>query len=113
MKKLLIFIKSLFKKHETKQLYWIERKKIKVPYYYKKSRINPNKWKDRLDYWHNTGCFKSAIILDKDFNLLDGYSSVKIAYVKGIDVVPVYFSDGGKDIDEIKIFHKQTYAKDS
>ena len=50
-----------------------------------------NKWIRKLNYWRDTGEFKSPIIIDRDFNLIDGYSSVKIAYVNEIEKVPVYF----------------------
>ena len=44
-----------------------------------------------MKYWYRTGEFESRIILDMNFNLIDGYSSVRIAEIKGIDKVPVYF----------------------
>lgn len=50
-----------------------------------------NKWIRKLNYWRDTGEFESPIIIDRDFNLIDGYSSVKIAYVNEIEKVPVYF----------------------
>ena len=37
--------------------------------------------------------FESKIILDRDFNLKDGYTSVKIAYLNDVDKVHVYFVD--------------------
>ena len=51
------------------------------------------KFKKKLQYWYRTGEFESSIILDRDFNLLDGYSSMRIAEIKEIDKVPVYFVD--------------------
>ena len=45
----------------------------------------------KMGYWLRTGEFESDILIDRDFNLVDGYSSMKIAYLKGIDKVPVYF----------------------
>ena len=46
-----------------------------------------------MGYWLKTGEFESKILLHRDFTLADGYSSVKIAYLKGIEKVPVYFVD--------------------
>ncbi len=46
-----------------------------------------------MEYLFLTGVFESVIILDKDFNLIDGYSSFYIAESNGIDKVPVYFVD--------------------
>lgn len=44
-------------------------------------------------YCYRNGWFESKIILDKKFNLLDGYSSVRISEINGIEMVPVYFVD--------------------
>lgn len=58
-----------------------------------KTRIRKMKFKKKLQYWYRTGEFESKIILDREFNLLDGYSSVRIAEIKGIDKVSVYFAN--------------------
>lgn len=87
------FIKSLFGIYETDNEYWVRLDEIKVPYYFKKTKIRPSKWKHKINYWLRTGEFESKILLHRDFTLADGYSSVKIAYLKGIDKVPVYFVD--------------------
>lgn len=110
MSNLKIGIKRLFGKYETRQLYWIKREKIKVPAYMKKTPVNIRKWNRKLNYWYRTGLFESPIILDKDFNLIDGFSSAKIAYLKNVDVVPVYFANGGSDIATIKAIHKQSHS---
>lgn len=91
MKSFLRWIKSLFGIYDPKYEYWVYLNDIKVPIGYKLSKIKKSKWLRKLNYWKNTGEFESPIILDKDFNLIDGYSSVKIAYVNGIEKVPVYF----------------------
>lgn len=87
------FIKSLFGKYEVGQEYWVRLRDIKVPYYYKTSRIGTKKWNHKMDYWLRTGEFESPILLHRDFTLVDGYSSVKIAYLKGVEKVCVYFVD--------------------
>ena len=87
------FIKSLFGIYETDYEYWVRLDEIKVPYYFKTTKIRPSKWKRKINYWLKTGEFESKILLHRDFTLADGYSSVKIAYLKGIDKVPVYFVD--------------------
>ena len=46
-----------------------------------------------MGYWLSTGEFESKILIDKYINLVDGYSSMKIAHLKGIEKVPVYFVD--------------------
>lgn len=93
MSEFIRFVKSLFRRYELGYEYWIYLKDIKVPSYYKRTRIRKNKWNHKMDYWLKTGEFESPIILRRNFTLKDGYSSVKIAYLKGIDKVPVYFVD--------------------
>lgn len=93
MSEIIRFVKKLFGIYEIRYEYWVNLKDIKVPRYYKCTRIRTNKWNRKIDYWLRTGEFESKIILCKDFTLKDGYSSVKITYLKGIDKVPVYFAD--------------------
>lgn len=93
MKSIIRNIKKLFGKYEVGYEYWIDLKDIKVPHYFKLTRIGLKKWNHKMGYWLRTGEFESKILLHRDFTLADGYSSVKIAYLKGIDKVPVYFID--------------------
>ena len=91
MKEFIRLVKRLFGKYEAGYEYWVNNKDINIPAYYKKTRVREEKWKRKMKYWLRTGEFESVILLDKNFNLVDGYSSVKIAYLKGVDKVPVYF----------------------
>ena len=93
MSKLIRSIEWLLGIYETGYEYQISTKEIKVNPEWRKTRIGKVKFKKKLQYWYLTGEFESRIILDRDFNLLDGYSSVRIAEIKGIDKVPVYFVD--------------------
>lgn len=93
MKGFIRFIKKLFGKYEIGYEYWVYTKEIKVNPEWRKTRIGKLKFKKKLQYWYHTGEFESRIILDREFNLLDGYLSVRIAEIKGIDKVPVYFVD--------------------
>lgn len=93
MKSLIRFIKKLFGKYEIGYEYWVYTKEIKVNSEWRKTRIGKVKFSRKIKYWYRTGEFESRIILDREFNLLDGYSSVRIAEIKGIDKVPVYFVD--------------------
>lgn len=86
-------MKRLFGKYEIGYEYWINLKDIKVPKEYKLSRIGTKLWNHKMGYWLKTGEFESKILLHRDFTLVDGFSSVKIAYLKDIDRVPVYFVD--------------------
>lgn len=93
MKNFIRFIKELFGKYETGYEYWVYTKEIKVNPEWRKTKIGRAKFQRKLQYWYRTGEFESKILLDRDFNLLDGYSSVRIAEIKGINKVPVYFVD--------------------
>lgn len=93
MKTIIRFIKRIFGYYEPEYEYWINTSDIKVPETYKKSRIGEKKWKHKVDYYLKTGEFESKIILDKNFNLIDGFSSVKIAHLNRIDKVPVFFTN--------------------
>ena len=93
MKGIIRYIKSLFGKYETGYEYWVYTKDIKVPNSYKSTKIGTKKWNHKMGYWLRTGEFESKILIDRDFNLVDGYSSMKIAHLKGIEKVPVYFVD--------------------
>ena len=93
MKGIVRYIKSLFGKYEPGYEYWIYTKDIKVPRYYKLTKIGTKKWNHKMGYWLRTGKFESDILIDRNFNLVDGFSSIKIAHIKNIDKVPVYFVD--------------------
>ena len=93
MKSITRFVKSLFGVYETDHEYWVRLDQIKVPNRYKSTKVGLEKWNRKMGYWLRTGEFESKILLHRDFTLADGYSSVKIAYLKGIDKVPVYFID--------------------
>lgn len=93
MKEIIRWTKSLFGKYETGYEYWVRLDSIIVPTRYKRTRIRKEKWNHKMGYWLRTGEFESPILLHRNFVLADGFSSVKIAYLKGIDKVPVYFVD--------------------
>ena len=93
MREIIRFVKRIFGKYEPGYKYWVYTKDIKVPTYFKLTKIGTKKWKHKMGYWLRTGEFESKILIDKDFNLVDGFSSMKIAHIKNIKKVPVYFVD--------------------
>lgn len=93
MNSIIRYIKKLFGKYETGYEYWVKCNDIKVNPAWHTTRIGKAKFARKFKYWNNTGEFESKIILDRDFNLLDGYSSLRIAEIKGINKVPVYFAN--------------------
>lgn len=91
MKGIIRFIKRIFGKYEFGYEYWVNIRDIKINPEWRKTKIGKEKFSRKVAYWHETGEFESKILLDRDFNLLDGYSSFVIAETNDIDKVPVYF----------------------
>lgn len=52
-------------------------------------------WKmnEKMKYFKKTGHFSSTIVIDKNFILHDGFTSYRIAKLKGMKYVDVYFVD--------------------
>ena len=86
------WFKQLFSNYATNHEYWVYTKDIKVNPNWRKTPIGAKKLARKIKYWHDTGEFESKVILDKDFNLLDGYSTVYIAEQNGLDKLPVQFA---------------------
>ncbi|MCM1500422.1 MAG: hypothetical protein NC124_18325 [Clostridium sp.] len=84
-------VRKLLVVYESGYEYWVKTRDIKVNPEWIKILIEKVKFPQENRYWHHTGEFKSKILLDKDFNLIDGYNSVRIARINDIDKVPVYF----------------------
>ena len=91
LKEVIRFIKRLFGKYEHGYEYWVNLRDIKVNPEWRRTKIGKEKFSRKMKYWYRTGEFESRIILDRKFNLIDGYSSVRIAEIKGIDRIPAYF----------------------
>ena len=85
-------IKKLFGVYDPFYEYWVDRKRIKVNPEWRKTKIGRDKWRRKLDFYLRMGEFESYIVIRrKDWMLVDGYSSLRIAEVLGIDKVPVHF----------------------
>ena len=91
IRKLIRTIKRWFGIYEVGCEYFSPLKDIIIPPSYKHTKIEQEKWLHKLHYWENTGNFESPILIDKDFRLVDGFSSCKIAFTHGIEIVPVRF----------------------
>ena len=93
MKSLIRFIKRIFGVYETGYEYWVYLRDIKIS---PEFEITPPRFKkmgQKWSYYRNTGEFESPIILNRDFVLIDGYTSYIIANKSEIEEVPVYFVD--------------------
>lgn len=92
MKGIIRWIKRyVFNTFEPGYEYWVRLDKIKIPNYMRGSRIGDEKYKRKWKHFRETGELQSKIILTKDFLLVDGYSSYKIAKIADLGKVPVYF----------------------
>ena len=93
MKSLIRFIKRIFGTYEPGYEYWVYLKDIKIQSDFEKTPPKFKKMAQKWSYCRNTGKFESPIILNRDFVLVDGYSSYIIAKKSEIDKVPVHFMD--------------------
>ncbi len=87
------FAKRLFGKYETGYEYWVTLNDIHITPQFRWSRIKPAKYKRKWQFYLRNGYCESKIVLNKDFELLNGYSSYKIyRAAEGEDCkVPVWF----------------------
>ena len=90
---LIRWIKKLLGIYETGYEYWIPIDKIVITPDFARTHIGTKKWRHKKWYFYRTGKFESQIVLTRDFILLDGYSSYRIAKYVGIDKVPVVFAE--------------------
>lgn len=78
IKELVRFAKRLFGVYEPGHEYWFKLSDIHITPQFRKSRINPDKFKRIWQFYHRNGYCESKIVLDKDFTLLDGLSSYRV-----------------------------------
>ena len=64
-------------------------KDIKIKQKFKIKKKNNHKMKCKINYYRNTGCLESDIVLDEDGYLIDGYTSYLIAEADGIKKLDV------------------------
>ena len=90
---LIRWIKKLFGMYETGYEYWVPTDQIIITPDFARTRIGTKKWIRKRNYYMRTGRFESQIVLTKDFVLINGYSSYKLAKRYGEDKVPVVFAE--------------------
>ena len=86
-------LKQLFGIYEIGNEYMVRLKDIKINPDFENSPPRFKKMHGKWDYYREYGEFESKIILNRDFELVDGYTSYIIAEKEGINKVPVYFVD--------------------
>ena len=87
------WLKYLFHIYEPGYEYWIPMSDILIPDAFTKARIENKKWKQKMEYYKKNDKLQDPIILTKDFTLIDGYPSYKIAQCCLLEKVPVRFVD--------------------
>ncbi len=95
--KMFKFIRRLLsKRYKTGIEYYVYIRDINVDPEWRKTDIGKLKLEKKASYWRRTGRFQSKVLLDHDFNLLDGFSTLRIAEMYDIPKIPVYFVDKEK-----------------
>lgn len=93
MKTIWRFIKRLFGEYETHYEYWVRLNEIKISPQFAETPPKYNKMRRKWNYYKRTGKLESPITLNRDFTLVDGYTSYLICTKQGMDKVPVWFVD--------------------
>ena len=91
--KLLCKLKGLLGIYEPGCEYWVDLKDIDIPIDFLRHHPRREKMKRKWDYYKQTGEFESPILLNRNFVLIDGYSSYIIAKTGNLHKVPVHFVD--------------------
>lgn len=90
---LIRWIKKLFGIYETGYEYRVPVDQVVITPEFKRTRIGKRKWNQKKEYYLRTGKFESQVVLTKDFVLLDGYSTYKLAKRYGVNKIPVIFEE--------------------
>lgn len=85
----MMLIKKFRKYYKRRYIYKVKLSDIVIQDGW--SYIKTWKMNEKMAYFEKTGCFSSTIVIDKDFVLQDGFTSYKIAELKGMKYVDVYF----------------------
>ena len=91
--KLLCKLKGLLGIYEPGCEYWLDLKDIDIPINFLRQHPRQEKMKQKWAYYRQTGEFESPILLNRNFELVDGYTSYIIAKTENLHKVPVYFMD--------------------
>ena len=91
--KLLCKLKGLLGIYTPGCEYWVDLKDIDIPINFLRYHPRQEKMEQKWAYYRQTGEFESPILLNRDFELVDGYTSYIIAKTENTHKVPVYFVD--------------------
>lgn len=93
MLKITRFLKSLNGDYETGYEYMVNIDAIKIKNSFKKHEPSFKKMATKYDFYKKHGFFSSKVVLQKDFTLIDGYTTYLLAKKENIKKIPVYFVD--------------------
>ena len=93
MNKLMRKIIAAFGLHNPCEPYKVKVSDIIIPVEFKESPPRFKKMMHKREYFRRNDCFESKIVLNKDFLLIDGYTSYIIAKENGMKYVEAYFVD--------------------
>lgn len=88
----IMFFKRLFKKRKEYE-YCVNLSDITIKRDFKLHKPNPIKMYWKRKYYKENRKFESKILLNRDFELVDGYTSYLIAKKESMKYVDVYFVD--------------------
>lgn len=86
-------IKGYLGKYDIGYKYWINIDDIIIQPDFVERVPKPKKMEQKWKYYRENDKFESPILIDKNFVLVDGYTSYIIAKTEGMSKVPVYFVD--------------------
>lgn len=76
--------------------YYININRIIIQDRFRQSTVNEDKWKRKKKYYYKHGRGKEPILLNRDFVLIDGYTSYLLYNSRHWGKVPVVFVDSGE-----------------
>ena len=85
--------KGLFGRYDIGYEYYIRLDEIKIKPEFLRTPPGNIKMMQKWNYYRRTGKLQSKIILNRNFELVDGYTSYCIAERECINRVPVWFVD--------------------
>ena len=85
-------IKELLFGYRTNVEYWIPIRDVVITYDFQLNSPNPSKFRYKEHIFKQKGLL-DKIILNKNFELIDGYCSYLICKKYGVEKVPVWFAD--------------------
>ena len=91
--KLLCKLKGLLGIYTPGYEYLVDLKDIDIPINFLRHHPRHEKMEQKWAYYRQTGEFESRILLNRNFELIDGYTSYIIAKTENLHKVPVYFMD--------------------